>query len=68
MSERVSDPFDTLIIGGGIAGLTAALFATRSGCSTLVLVPGIPGGQPSPAERATETFARTLTRRGRHRA
>ena len=55
MSERVSDPFDTLVIGGGIAGLTAALFATRSGCSTLVLVPGIPGGQPSPAERATET-------------
>src|SRR5215813_13675056 len=57
MSERVSDPFDTLIIGGGIAGLTAALFAMRSGYSTLVLVPGIPGGQPSPAERATETFS-----------
>ena len=43
MSERVSDPFDTLVIGGGIAGLTAALFANaqwvcgfiRSGCSTL---------------------------------
>jgi len=31
MSERVSDPFDTLVIGGGIAGLTAALFATRRG-------------------------------------
>src|SRR5262245_56517137 len=44
MSERVSDPFDTLVIGGGIAGLTAALFATRSGCATLVLVPGIPAG------------------------
>src|SRR5262249_57531167 len=57
MSERVSDPFDTLIIGGGIAGLTAALFATRSGCSSVVVGPGIPGGQPSPAERATETFS-----------
>jgi thioredoxin reductase len=61
MSERVSDPFDTLVIGGGIAGLTAALFATRSGCSTLVLVPGIPGGQPRRARH------RDL-KRGRSRA
>src|SRR5262249_59564235 len=65
MSERGSDPFDTLIIGGGIAELTAALFATRSGCSTLVLVPGIPGGQPSPAERATETSSEDAHAQGK---
>jgi len=39
--------FDTVVIGGGVAGLTAALFAARGGSSTLVLVPlpGVPGGQ-----------------------
>src|SRR5262245_496527 len=55
MSERCRTRLTTLVIGGGVAGLTAALFAMRSGYSTLVLVPGIPGGQPSPAKRATET-------------
>ncbi len=39
--------FDTVVIGAGVAGLTAALFAARGGCSTLVLLPlpGVPGGQ-----------------------
>jgi thioredoxin reductase (NADPH) len=38
---------DTVVVGGGVAGLTAALFAARGGCATLVLVPlpGVPGGQ-----------------------
>lgn len=36
--------FDTVVIGGGVAGLTAGLFAARCGRSTLVLVPDIPGG------------------------
>src|SRR5262245_53777275 len=64
MSERVSDPFDTLVIGRGIAELTAALFATSSGCSTLVLVPGIPGGQPSPRRARHRDLKRGRSRAG----
>jgi thioredoxin reductase (NADPH) len=39
--------WDTVVIGGGVGGLTAALFTARYGCSTLVLLPlpGVPGGQ-----------------------
>jgi thioredoxin reductase (NADPH) len=37
--------FDFLIIGGGAAGLTAALYAGRSGLSSLVIEPGLSGGQ-----------------------
>jgi thioredoxin reductase (NADPH) len=36
--------YDTLVIGGGVAGLTAALFAARRGLSTLVFVSDLPGG------------------------
>jgi thioredoxin reductase (NADPH) len=36
--------YDTIVIGGGVAGLTAALFAARRGLSTLVLVSDLPGG------------------------
>ncbi|MBV8835879.1 MAG: FAD-dependent oxidoreductase, partial [Alphaproteobacteria bacterium] len=36
---------DVAIIGGGIAGMTAALTAARKGWSTLVLAGGVPGGQ-----------------------
>jgi len=36
--------YDMLIIGGGLAGLTAGLFAARAGRSTLVLEPQVPGG------------------------
>ncbi len=36
---------DVAIIGGGIAGMTAALTAARRGWKTLVLTGGVPGGQ-----------------------
>lgn len=35
---------DLLVIGGGMAGLTAGLFGARQGLDTLVLLPLIPGG------------------------
>ena len=36
--------FDVVIIGSGLAGLTAGLFAARHGLSTLILESNIPGG------------------------
>lgn len=36
---------EIIVIGGGIAGSTAALFAARSGRNTLLLNGGLPGGQ-----------------------
>jgi len=36
--------FDFIIVGGGPAGLSAAIYATRSGLSTLVLEKNIAGG------------------------
>ncbi len=42
----MSDPqqFEVLVVGGGVAGLTAGLFSARLGRSTLVLVSLMPGG------------------------
>jgi thioredoxin reductase (NADPH) len=38
------DDYDILVAGGGLAGLTAGLFAARHGRRTLVLEPSAPGG------------------------
>jgi succinate dehydrogenase/fumarate reductase flavoprotein subunit len=37
MSDQIEDVFDVIVVGSGIAGLTAALVASRSGARTLVL-------------------------------
>lgn len=42
----MSSSFDVIIVGGGAAGLTAALYAARRGVSTVVLTQDI-GGQAS---------------------
>ncbi len=36
--------FDVIIVGSGLAGLTAGLFAARHGLSTLIMEANIPGG------------------------
>ncbi len=43
--ERVNYSADILILGGGPAGLTAALYASRSKLRTIVIDEGVPGGQ-----------------------
>ena len=37
--------FDTIIVGGGPAGLSAAIYAGRASLSALVIEQGMPGGQ-----------------------
>ena len=37
--------FDVIVIGAGPAGMTAALYASRSNLSVLLLERGAPGGQ-----------------------
>lgn len=39
--------YDLIILGGGPAGLTAAIYAGRARIHTLVLVGPLPGGQPA---------------------
>src|SRR4051795_11293649 len=36
--------FDIVVVGGGMAALTAGLFGARAGRSILVLEPAVPGG------------------------
>lgn len=39
--------YDTVILGGGPAGMSAAIYAARSACSTAIVDTCILGGQPS---------------------
>jgi thioredoxin reductase (NADPH) len=43
--------YDVIVVGSGLAGLTAALFAARHGLSTLVFESNIPGGHLISIER-----------------
>jgi thioredoxin reductase (NADPH) len=43
--------YDVIVVGSGLAGLTAGLFAARYGLSTLVLEANIPGGHLSSIEK-----------------
>jgi thioredoxin reductase (NADPH) len=43
--------FDTIIVGGGPAGLSAAIYAGRAGLKTLLLEMAAPGGQAATTER-----------------
>lgn len=43
--------YDLIIVGGGPAGLTAALYAAREGIDTLVIERAAPGGQATATER-----------------
>jgi thioredoxin reductase (NADPH) len=43
--------YDVIIIGSGLAGLTAGLFASRQGLSTLIMEANIPGGHLTSIEK-----------------
>ena len=46
----VTNDYDVVIIGGGPAGLTAAIYTGRANLSTLILEKGLPGGQIAQTE------------------
>ena len=43
--ETTEKIYDVIVIGAGPGGLTAALYASRSNLSTLIIERGVPGGQ-----------------------
>ena len=42
--QSIMAEYDVIVVGSGLAGLTAGLFAARHGLSTLILESNIPGG------------------------
>lgn len=59
MTNQTNDAFDAAIIGGGPAGLSAALALGRATCRVLVLADGPP--RNAPAEAAHNVFTRDGT-------
>ncbi len=68
--------YDVIIVGGGPAGLTAALYTAREGLDTLVIEKSVPGGQAGITQVidnfpgfdegiSGEEFARRLTNQAR---
>ncbi|MDX1763860.1 MAG: FAD-dependent oxidoreductase [bacterium] len=47
----MSIPYDTVIVGGGVAGMTAGVYAARYLLKTVILEKAILGGQPAVAEQ-----------------
>ncbi len=45
MGDGKGEPYDVIVLGGGPAGLTAGLYASRGRLSTLLIEAGLPGGQ-----------------------
>src|SRR4030067_1125905 len=50
MEARKTNAYEVIIIGGGPAGLTAGLYASRARLNTLLLEKGMLGGQIVSAE------------------
>lgn len=50
VSERTTVETDVVIVGGGPAGLTAGIYASRGQLDTLILEKGLPGGQIAQTE------------------
>ena len=50
-SSQIKEMYDMVIIGGGPAGLTAAIYASRGGLDTLVIEKSSEGGQIAATEK-----------------
>lgn len=48
--SQTPNQYDVIIIGGGPAGLTAAIYTGRASLTTLILEKGLPGGQIAQTE------------------
>ncbi|MBA2449324.1 MAG: FAD-dependent oxidoreductase [Chloroflexi bacterium] len=50
----MAQDYEVVVVGGGLAGLTAGLFAARYGRTTLVLEPQMPGGHLANVEKVED--------------